>query len=313
MNYKRLLVSLFTLLSVTGCTTTNLTKLRNLGAKNHLKVKQLSYQRSLAITEGETLYSESLRCLSKNYFKAQKSIDRKTGKPIDNRLDITVAKMLDKTGEIYPHSSSNTINSSTAISDIAINALTKMKESFNVIDAPLGNVINTRVNILSPNNPVFPYIGKIDSGAVSNLPIGFLFPTKTYISGALVMYDKGTEFGKDTNEFKIGIDPISFSNSVETITLGMNLKMVNSETGRIVDNGSIILNNRLRVIRTSGNLFKVINDNARIFDYSRYVADPKHYALMEIVEKGIFTLMARQVSGAYDKCSPRSVKKEAVQ
>jgi len=302
----------FSLLFISSCSTVDLNKMRSSDKKNISKLKQISYQRTATITEGDTLYSNSLRCLSRNYFKAPQVFDSKTGKKIDKRLDITVARMLDKTGELYPHSPSDSANSSTAISDITMNALSKMKESFNVIDAPLGSVINTRVNILSPKNPVFKHIQKVDSGAVTALPIGFLYPTQTYISGALVMYDKGTELDGDTKDFKVGVDPVSFSRSIETITLGLNLKMVNSETGRIVDDGSIILNNKLRVIKSSGNFFKVISDNARIIDFSNYIADPKHYAIMEIVEKGIFSLMARQVPGSYAKCKPRGVISEKI-
>lgn len=292
---------------VSGCG--NLSDYRNLSQNEDRHLQQVRKYRSLAIKEGDTYYSNSLRCIDK-VFDASNPVGSDGKK---KKLDITAASIFDKTGAVLKSSES------TALSDMALHALTKMPLYFEVVDTPNGSINNSRINYSDINNPFRKNIvgnrsktekSGFDITTISDTPIGVTHPTASYINGAIVQYDELSEIPKDLRSIGLNIDPVTLSRNVEVTTIGMNLRLINSSTGRIADSGSIYLTNRLVAIRKTADVFKIINDDARNADYSVVTADPRHYAVMEMMEKGIYTIFSKVINSP-NQCEPENISRKA--
>nr|CAA6828085.1 MAG: Unknown protein [uncultured Thiotrichaceae bacterium] len=301
MNSKLLIVSLLAL-TASGCST--LTDERKNFFNTDKVIKKASKARALAITEGDTLYSNSLRCIDEIFDENNINVRKK--------LDITVAKIFDKTGSLFPN------ENSTALSDMTLHALTKMPLYFEVIDSPTSNINDSRINYSSPLNPFRKSLDNsskrnnrpvsFDISTISDTPVGITHPTTSYINGAIIQYDEASELPKDFRSFGIGIDLLSASREVKVATIGINLRLVDSSTGKVAKNGSIHLTNRLIAIKESAELFKIINNSDRDFGYSVTTADPKHYAVMEMIEKGVYTIFSRLIDSPR-QCHPENIHK----
>ena len=163
-----------------------------------------------------------------------------------------------------------------------------------------GDIAESRVNLLSQNY-IFLSKGMKDNivgvaNKISHLPFGVLFPSQLHIAGALVQYDEGTETLSPT--IGVDIDAFSANRSVETISVGLHLRLINSGDGEILTNnkqgkrGSVLLTNKFYKIKLDSSLFRLINSKQYGLDYSVTVEDPKHYVIQEMVEKGVAELLA---------------------
>ena len=285
------LVVLLSALSMflSGCTT--LSDARLLSDKDKKTRDQLREHRVFSIESGDTLYSKSLQCLG-------------SLKPdVKVKPNITVSRILDKTGKVFPDVGQE---ASTALSDMVMNALAKARV-FEVTETPLEASTNhgTRVDItnmpLIQNNPVL-------IGQASVLPVGVLFPSDAFISGALIQYDESSDISRDNNFLSLGIDLLSYNKQVTVIKIGLHLRMLNSRSGKVTTiNGkpmSLIATNRLLSMRKGLNLYKIISSENREIDYVVETSDPTHYAVYEMVEKTVFDLVAGSFGGL-EQCSPK--------
>ena len=281
-NHLRIL-PLFLSLFLGGCATVDLKTPRadDYSEANKEKIRGIAALRSKTLADNETYFTDRLRCIGK-------------GKLInDLALRISVAPIYDKTAKVFP-------TGSTAISDMTVNALSYVK-GLRIVDTPFnGDITESRVNLLSDK---YVYLGKglkdnivPISNKIAPVPFGILFPSQLSIAGALVQYDEGTE--TISPEIGLDIDAFSGKRSVETISIGLHLRLVNSSDGEILTNsalgkrGSVLLSNKVYKIKTNANYFRLISAKQYGLDVSVTVDDPKHYVVQEMIERGVAELLS---------------------
>ena len=279
--YSRLL-PLAAALLLGGCATVDLKTPRtdDYSDSSKEKIRGIAELRSKTLADNETYFTDHLRCIGK-------------GKLLnDLALRISVAPIYDKTAKVFP-------SGSTAISEMVLNALSYVK-GLHIVDTPFGEITESRVNLLS-DRYVFLAKGLKDnivpiSNKIAPLPYGILFPSQISISGALVQYDEGTE--TVSPEIGLDIDAFSGKRRVETISVGLHLRLINANDGEILSNsalgkrGSVLLSNKVYKIKTSGSYFRLISAKQYGLDVSVSVDDPKHYVIQEMVERGVAELLS---------------------
>jgi hypothetical protein len=266
-----------------GCASNELGQVRVMdnNASNIEARKEISKTRAIDIAENETYFTNKLRCIG----------DGQELKKL--ALRISVSPIYDKTGKAYPVGS-------TAISDMVLNSLSYVK-AVSIVETPLsGEISESRTNIMSSGYKYLSKAYKDNVVAIANrtshVPFGFLFPSNLYITGALVQYDEGSETPNPA--LQLDLDVASIKKEVGVISVGLNLRLINSNDGEVLANsekgkrGSVMLSNRVYNSKSNGNLFKIINSSAYGLDYSVSVTDPKHYVIQEMVDKGVAELLA---------------------
>ena len=285
MSYASLrLLCIFVVVSISGCA--SVVDLRgpradDFSESNVAKRLDIAKQRTSSIADNETIFTDKLRCIGKSQFINESA------------LRISVAPIYDKTGKVYP-------GGSTAISDLAINSLSYVK-GMRIVETPLsGDISESRVNLLSQK---YVYLGKGIkdnivgvANKISHIPFGVLYPSDLHITGALVQYDEGTE--TLSPEIGVDIDAFSANRSVDTISIGLQMRLINSSDGEILSNskqgkrGSVLLSNKFYKIKLSSSLFRLISSKQYGLDYAVTVEDPKQYVIQEMVEKGVAELLS---------------------
>lgn len=273
---------LLVVLLLGGCATVDLKTPRadDYSDSSKEKIRGIAELRSKTLADNETYFTDHLRCIGK-------------GKLLnDLALRISVAPIYDKTGKVFP-------NGSTAISEMVLNALSYVK-GLHIVDTPFGDITESRVNLLSDRYVFLAKVLKDNIVPISNkiapLPYGILFPSQISVSGALVQYDEGTE--TVSPEIGLDIDAFSAKRSVETISVGLHLRLINSNDGEVLTNsalgkrGSVLLSNKVYKIKTSGNYFRLISAKQYGLDVAVTVDDPKHYVIQEMVERGVAELLS---------------------
>lgn len=290
------LVSLCAIL-LSGCATTQLQHLHN--QEDPLIKQKINKARSLKIRNGETVYSKKLECLGDKFFaKAKHHFSNPDGSlnyaALKKTMTISVAPILDKTQKVYPANS-------TAISDLVINALHKIK-GFAVVETPLDStdIAQSRNNFGAESS--FQFANENISYMLHSIhrpPIGIVFPTRYYITGALIQYDDTTEIGN--KNLNMNMKYVTGKSNVSQISIGLNLRLIDASTGTANINiktnktTNVFLQNDLWKISNGINFFRIISTSPWGIDYSVNTADPVHYAVNEIVERGVYDLMKPQL------------------
>jgi hypothetical protein len=248
---------------------------------NTAKRQDVAKLRAKSIADNETFFTDRLRCLGKS------------GQINDMALRVSVGPIYDKTAKVFPAGS-------TAISDMTINSLSYV-QGLRIVETPLsGDISESRVNLLSQN---YVSLGKGMkdnivgvANKISHLPFGVLFPSQLHIAGALVQYDEGTETLSPT--VGVDVDAFSVNRSVDTISVGLQLRLINSGDGEILTNnklgkrGSVLLTTKFYKIKLDSSFFRLISSKQYGLDYSVTVEDPKQYVIREMVEKGVAELLS---------------------
>lgn len=272
------------LFGVSGCSSVdglNASRGRDYEPNSVTHRQEVARMRTATIADNETFFTEKLRCIGQS------------GALNELALRVSVSPILDKTGKVFPPAS-------TAISDMTINALSYVR-GVNIVETPLnGDISESRVNLLSEK---YIYLSKglkdnivAVSNRIGHLPFGVLFPSQLHIAGALVQYDEGSEV--PSPEIGVDIDAFSAKRGVETVTVSLHLRLINSGDGEVLRNsragkrGSVMLSNKFYKIKVNGSLFRLINTKQYGVDYSVTVEDPKQYVIQEMVEKGVAELLA---------------------
>lgn len=288
---SRLFITALTVASISGCVAPDLNEIRIEDRQHKWERESIGDARAKLITENESIYSDQLECLGHVIRKAIASSKKDYPR-------ISVDQILDKTGKVYP-------TNSTALSDIVINSLTKMS-GFEVVETPLSQygTSESRNNLVSANYPIPDVLKKNAMSAMgrsSTLPLGILFPSTYYITGALVQYDEGTEIDDAFPSTSVDIDVFKLQSNTSIVTTGIQLRLINSETGDVVTNtarsksASVLLSNRFYRTRLNANLFHLVHTDAYGIDYDVVVSDPKHYAVQEIIEKAVVELLSTEL------------------
>lgn len=256
---------------------------------------KIAQARTLKIKKGETLYSKKLECLGEKFFsKASAQLFSNPDGTINynslkRTMTISVAPIMDKTHKVYPAQS-------TAISDLVINALSRIK-GIAVVEIPLDSDYSQSRNRFRYDSP-YPFINEnigFMSGSIHRPPVGIVFPAQMYISGALVQYDDNTEAG--SKNVNVNMQYVTGKSSVSQISIGMNLRLIDAVSGTANINPktnmptNVFLQNDLWKISNGANFFRIISTSPWGIDYSVNTADPVHYAVNEIVERGVYDLM----------------------
>ncbi|MDO4643694.1 MAG: CsgG/HfaB family protein [Cardiobacteriaceae bacterium] len=285
-----------------GCSTTDLklTRAHYASQKSQDKAQQIANERSQQIIESETFYGNKLVCLSNAYndfFKAaqQAAISNPEVLGGHERFRMAVAPIRDKTGKIFD------LNS-TVLSDMVIDSMARFKH-FDILETPLApdSLIESRNNFLDPRYKMPPGIVQNFASTMTSLqhlPIGTVFPSNYYISGAIIQYDENQSLPTKRN---IGVDISQYQGKreVDTITVGITLRLVDSWTGSVArvsdtaDLASISLTNTFYTIKTSHNFFRLIGTKDYGIDYSVEVGDPKTAAVKEIIDKAVYKLLEK--------------------
>lgn len=250
--------------------------------------------RSLNISNNDTLYSDSLRCFGRqiNHFLKEGEYQR-----LKVAL-FSIDDIYDKTEKLYP-------KNSTAMSDLVLSALNKMSV-FLVYDYETGSYERSKINYISSSYPRTPGQTTQDviqalvlGGLVPNQPIGVLKPADFIINGALTQYDM-----IESNSLDLDLDVVGYSQKLNIIDVGIDLRLVDANTGIIVvdiDSGentsSIYLKNRLITSKNNdAGFFKVINSKKFGVNLDYSVSDPQYYAVRELVELGVLELISKLIS-----------------
>lgn len=281
VNFQTVFV-LALLTTLLGCASADINHARILDSskENIAKIKDIANLRAARVAENETFFTERLKCIG-------------SGKELKKlALRISVAPIYDKTGKVFPPGS-------TAISDMVINSLSYVG-AINVVETPLsGDLTESRTNIMSKD---YVHLStELKKNVVNiatkngHIPFGALFPSNLHIAGALIEYDEGTEIPSPST--RLDIDALSLRKDTNVITAGLNLRLINSIDGEVLSNsdkgkrGSVILSSRFYKVNVANSLYKIISSRQFGLDYSVVVADPKHYVIQELVEKGVAELL----------------------
>lgn len=284
--------------SLSSCATLDLkmTRKKYASEKYRKKVQDIADLRSQQISENNTFYGKKLQCLSdmhKDFFMASQQAALQNGITTGNgRFRISVAPMRDKTGKVFE-------GSSTVLSDMVMDSVMKFKH-FDVVETPLApdNLAESRNNFIKPtyNLPA----GLIQGFAATmtslqHMPIGVMFPSNYYISGAITQYDETNVIpNKDINA---DLDAYQFSRGMQAMTVSVNLRLIDSDTGTVVrvagmdDLAGVNLTNTFYSVKNGHNFFRLIGTKDYGIDYSVQVGDPKMAAVKEIIDKGVYELL----------------------
>lgn len=289
MSIKLVFSMVSVVVALSGCASYDLRKVRQDGSDKGNKelMESIRSERSEQIAEDKTYYTDKLKCILSEA-------------PSLKGIRVGVSPIYDKTGKIFP-------SGSTSISDIIINSLS-YSNKLNIVEIPMdGELSVSRVNFLSEqyrwlDSEIKNELGSYTS-KTNHIPLGLLFPTNYHVAGALVQYDESVEVAPPS--LRLDLDSIGYSSQVDVILIGLHLRLVNSNDGEIQYNsgnkkrGSVLLYNKYYKINTGASFYKIINAKQYGLDHSITVADPKQYAVREMIEAGLIELF----SVLSDKCS----------
>nr|VFJ69187.1 MAG: Curli production assembly/transport component CsgG [Candidatus Kentron sp. DK] len=258
---KKIIITALLILLSGGCAR-DLNYIRNQDAQNAPNRDKIAELRSIQIKKGDTFFTPSLLCLNEIYSAGNADIT------------FSVDRVFDKTGKVYP-------TTSTALSDLILHALSKISQ-LKIVETPLADTVTeSRSNITSDIFRTYQQIKEKPAetlASVRALPVGVIYPSDYYITGALVQYDETSENPEGNRSLAVDIDDFSASNSLTSASIGIQLRLIESSTGKVTKGGgesaSIILQNRFLSSQTGFNFFRLINTDDYGLDYSVTVEDP---------------------------------------
>lgn len=285
-----------------GCSSTDLKMTRAKYSSTRMQAKEqgIADERSKQISESNTFYGRKLVCLSNAYNDFFTAAQQAAAANPDvlgghDRFRMAVAPIRDKTGKIFD-------GGSTVLSDMVMDSITRFKH-FDVLETPLSpdGLVESRTNFLDPRYKMPTGIVQNFSATMTNLqhlPVGVVFPSNYYVSGAIVQYDE-VKSVPAKRDLGLDIDQYQLKRGVEAITVGLNLRLIDSWTGAVVrmsDTGelaSVSLSNTFYTIKTGHNFFRLIGTKDYGIDYTVEVGDPKTAAVKEMIDKGVYKLLEK--------------------
>lgn len=293
MKYKKSLLVGSSLFFLLGCTEKSLTKIRQIDIESESRT---ALHRGYNVRYNDTIYSEPLRIYGKELRVFLKTNLNWNDKDLA-RLKIGIDDIHDKTGKVY---------STNAISDMVFAAMAKLNVfALNNVRSP-----NRRNNLEIMENLTYSKkdkkTGKLLSGfniaetvkkkpsTLYYLPSGVVKPSRFYISGGLLEYDK-------KRKEKVGLDIkyASFGTNLDVIDVSLDLRLIDSLDGTLAVTEKtkipafVSLTNRLVTISRDGEYFKVINSDPFGIKVSSNIGDPTFYAVREVVELAILEIFTR--------------------
>lgn len=308
----RLAAVILPLLLLSGCAATDLQATRKYYSSeaSRKKAQEAADLRAQTISDGETFYGKKLACLSdmhKDFFAAQTAAAVQAGQLQGNgRFRMAISPIRDKTGKIFD------INS-TVLSDMVMDAVAKFKH-FDVLETPMApdGLTDSRNNFLDPRYTMPAGIVQNFSATMTSLqhlPVGVIFPSNYYISGAIIQYDEDSVIPPQ-RDISADIYQYQFQRRADALTTTINLRLVDSWTGAVVriagsdELASVNLTNTFYKIQTQHNFFRLIGTKDYGIDYSVTVGDPKTAVVKEMVDKGVYQLLDKFLK-------PYQVRKES--
>jgi len=283
MKYKQLLLGLSTVpIIFLGCAEKTLSQMRQIDVEYEANT---TIHRAYNIRNNDTVYSEPLRVYGKQlrkYLKYKNEWDDK----VLSAIKIGIDDIYDKTGKVY---------STNAISDMVFSAMAKLGVF------PVNNVSNTKnntnnrimENLTSENFKISKYF-RAKPSSLYYMPIGVIKPSRFYISGALLEYDK-----KRKDNVKLDIKYASFGSKLDLIDMSLDLRIIDSLDGTLaIDEARgtrafVSLTNRLVTLSRDGEYFKLIKDDPYGITISSDIGDPVLYATRELVELAMLEVFSK--------------------
>lgn len=201
-------------------------------------------------------------------------------------MNIGVNNIYDKTGKIYK-------DDSTALSEMVAQALSYNK-GIRYVDTPF-------------NAPLS--YARTSVGNINSMSIGEALSIEKFITGALVQYDEGTPLTSTQaiESLKLSIDPLDVSNRTTIINVGLTLRLINRDgimyftgyvnprTKKLTDYepASVYLQNTFFVKQIGASLFEIKSRRNYGFNTTVITSDPKHYAIRELIERGVYELLLK--------------------
>lgn len=289
---KKILITLGVLpFFLSGCANYQLRAAHQLEGNENNVIAKIREARTANIQPNDTYYSPKLSCVG------EKMSEVLHGDPA-HFVRISVAPIFDKTSKVFPQGS-------TAISEYVLHSLSRVK-GFRLVETPLGyTTMESRNSFNGDNSPFSYYKNPQFLNGFASPPVGVAFPAQYYIAGSLTQYDEFSEIGNPNWSFNADI--VQGKRSMTTISVALNLRIVNAATGQVMlsDSGksaSVYLSSRLYKIQTGLNVFKLISTKPYGVDYSTDVSDPTHYAIQEIVERALYELLANNILPTKVEC-----------
>lgn len=264
------------------------------------KSRYLSVQKEIKATSNNIENMNYILNIAENSRDAESSVNNARDSDV---LKISVAPIYDKTEKVFP-------KDSTALSELVTHALS-YNHAVSVVDTPF-NSDSAHISRVS-----------IDNKMLGN-SIGSAIPADMFIDGAIVQYDEG-DARPALSQAALNLRAVQINRNVNTITVGLTLRLVQTNNGVIHHNKyvhkkndvhkkdlddhdytvepeiggkthtpkpqSIYLQNTFFVKRIQGGITRIIGSKYWGINGSVDVEDPKMYAVREMVEKGIYELL----------------------
>ena len=283
INYLLIGSSLFFL---SGCMEKSLTKIRKIDVKSELST---SLNRGYNVRYNDTIYSEPLRIYGKELRVFLKKTRGWNAEKL-TRIKIGIDDIYDKSGKLYK---------TNAISDMVFAAVAKLNvfPVNNVLSPKRNHNLEVMENLTYNKNGKGFKIAKFfkkKPGSLYYLPAGVVKPSRYYISGGLLEYDK-----REKDKIGLDIKYLSLGQNLDIIDISLDLRMIDSHDGTLTvltktqEPAFISLTNRLVTLSRDGEYFKVISDDPFGIKISSNIGDPTLYALREVVELAVLEIFSK--------------------
>ncbi len=245
------------------------------------------------VKENTTIYTGNLECLGKLIEESGQAFDKV-------KFKAAVSKIQDKTGKREGVGSALT----QAASEMALTAFSKIGaiDVLGIIDK--SDIIHMDIGKRNPSKNEKDLL-------MGTGNIGSLLKSHFFLTGAI------SEYNEDNGGHNGGFDffrkflDIGLSGAEKVLTVAMDLRLVGSKTGTILRNDkkellAISLKNSVHTKEFGGVLMRIFNvsvKNGGVVDYAFKISDPKHLAIREIVEQGVFTLIGKLYDVPFQQCT----------
>ncbi len=238
------------------------------------------------VTQNTTRYTPSLECLGK--------LIKESGQAF-NQVKASVGEIIDKTGKVEGVGG-NVLTQSA--SEMALIALSRTK-AIHLVGSTDKSVLQYNLVKRNPTQTQLSLLG------VGNL--GSVLPSHFFITGSISEYNSDMRTRNlSFNFFRKFLDT-NFSATDRVINIAMDLRVVGSSSGHILTNEkgemlALSLQNTVITRNFNGSIFRILSDAGGGANLAVKIADPVHFAIREIIEKGVLMLVGQLYDVSWEQC-----------
>ena len=137
--------------------------------------------------------------------------------------------------------------------------------------------------------------------------LGSVLPSHFFITGSISEYNSDMRTRNlSFNFFRKFLDT-NFSATDRVINIAMDLRVVGSSSGHILTNEkgemlALSLQNTVITRNFNGSIFRILSDAGGGANLAVKIADPVHFAIREIIEKGVLMLVGQLYDVSWEQC-----------